>query len=256
MILAILQARVSSNRLPGKVLKPILNVPMLLREVERIQRSQFINLLIVATSTDLVDNAIEDLCSESDLICFRGSLNDVLDRFYQAAKHHKPDHVIRLTGDCPLADPRLIDQLVTMHINCNFDYTSNTLEPTYPDGLDAEIFRFSCLEQAWKESTLPSQREHVTPFIKNNSHRYKIGQIKNSADLSHLRWTVDEPADFMLITKIYEELYPNNRAFTTEDILTFLDRNPEFKIINVQHERDEGYKKSLVEDAVFLKGKK
>lgn len=255
MILAILQARVSSTRLPGKVLKPILGVPMLLRQVERIQRSKLIDRLIIATSIDPADDAIDVISILSGCSCYRGSLDDVLDRFYQAAKPQNPDHVIRFTGDCPLSDPQMVDQLITLHLEGKFDYTSNTLEPTYPDGLDAEIFRFLCLEQAWKEAVLPSEREHVTPFIKKHPERFKIGQMRSRINLSHLRWTVDEPIDFMLITRIYEELFPKNPAFTTEDIIAFLDLNPDLKIMNVQHSRDEGYKKSLIKDTLFLKGK-
>lgn len=255
-IAAILQARVSSTRLPEKVLKPVLGQPMLSRQIERVLRAQKLDMLIIATSNDRSDDPLVDLCAKSGISCFRGSLNDVLDRFYQAAKPLNPEHVVRLTGDCPLADPQLIDDLVRFHLSGDYDYSSNTLVATYPDGLDVEIFRFSCLELAWGTAVLPSEREHVTPFIKNDPKRFKIGQIKNSSDLSFLRWTVDEPVDFELIVRIYEELFPKKPMFTTEDVLALLERNPELKTMNVHHARDEGYKKSLIEDALFLKGKR
>ncbi|KKM12354.1 spore coat protein [Clostridiales bacterium PH28_bin88] len=252
MILAILQARASSSRFPGKVLKPILGVPMLIRQIERVQRAKLIEKLVVATSDDVSDDPIERLCRENGITCFKGKLDDVLERFYQAAKPRHPGHIVRLTGDCPLADPYLIDQAIDFHMQGNYDYTSNTLEPTYPDGLDVEVFRFSCLEQAWQEAQLPSQREHVTPFLYRQPGRFKIGSYKNNVDLSHLRWTVDEPLDLKLVTKVYEALYPSNPNFATSDILAFLDENPELKVINTHFLRNEGFQKSLMEDTLFI----
>ncbi|MBI5141425.1 MAG: glycosyltransferase family protein [Nitrospirae bacterium] len=252
MILAILQARVSSTRLPGKVLKNIINQPMLLRQIERIRRAGLIDKLIVATSIDQTDNPVEILCKDNDIAYYRGSLDDVLDRFYQAAKPFKADHIVRLTGDCPLTDPALIDDLISYHLHSGYDYISNTLEPTFPDGLDVEVFRCNCLEQAWKEAVLPSQREHVTPFIYQQSDRFKIGNFKNTVDLSRLRWTVDEPADFELISIIYNKLYSANPEFTTNDILALLDSYPVLKTMNTHYERNEGMKKSLDQDLAYL----
>ncbi|MHB8840890.1 MAG: cytidylyltransferase domain-containing protein [Candidatus Aquicultor sp.] len=252
MILAILQARTSSTRLPGKVLKPILGVPMLLRQIERIKHSRLIDRLVVATSTDLTDDPIEQLCLHNDIACFRGDLDDVLDRFYQAAKPFQPDHMVRLTGDCPLADPQLIDKVIETHIKGVFDYTSDALEPTYPDGLDAEVFRFLCLEQAWREAELPSHREHVTAFIYQQPDRFRIGVVKNDIDLSQLRWTVDELVDFELVTRVYEALYPSNPTFSTKDILEFLELNPDLRTINTHYQRNEGLKKSVDKDLIFI----
>lgn len=253
MKLAIIQARTSSSRLPGKVLRPILGVPMFLRQIERVTRSKKIDKFVVATSVDPLDNEIERLCRSNDIECFRGSLNDVLDRFYQTAVKFPADHIVRLTADCPLADPAVIDRVIQFYESGNFDYVSNALEPTFPDGLDVEIFRAACLCEAWKEATLPSEREHVTPFIYQHPARYKIGHYKNSADLSFLRWTVDEEADFQLITQIYTQLYQNKPGFNTDDILALLDRNPQLKTINTQIRRNEGLEKSLREDAAFLR---
>jgi spore coat polysaccharide biosynthesis protein SpsF len=252
MILAILQARVSSSRLPRKVLKPILGVPMLARQIERLQQVQSFERLIVATSHDPSDDAIAQLCQDIGTDCFRGQLEDVLDRFYQAAKPLQPQHIVRLTGDCPLNDPDLIDRVIAFHLAGEFDDTSNNLIPTYPDGLDVEILRFSCLEQAWQEAKLPSQREHVTPFIKEQPDRFKIGSYENKIDLSDLRWTVDEALDFALVMQIYEALYPQNPQFSTLDILNLLEKNPELKTLNTCYRRDEGYQKSLLRDRQFL----
>jgi spore coat polysaccharide biosynthesis protein SpsF len=245
MILAILQARFSSSRLPGKVLLPILGRPMLALQIERLRRSARIDRLILATSLDKSDDGVEAFAKAEGVECFRGNLDDVLDRFYQAAKPHKPDHVVRLTGDSPLTDAALIDDIIREHLEQGNDYTTNAVEPTYPDGLDAEVFRFACLEEAWREAKLPSQREHVTPFINRQPDRYRIAHYKREPDLSALRWTVDEPADYELVRIIYGELYPAKPAFATADILALLERRPELRDLNTTHKRNEGYEKSL-----------
>ncbi|MDD5176146.1 MAG: glycosyltransferase family protein [Sterolibacterium sp.] len=249
MILAILQARVSSTRLPGKVLKPLLGIPMLLRQIERICRASLIDRLVVATSETICDDPIEEMCRSSGIHCYRGSLDDVLDRFYWAAKEFNPDHVVRLTGDCPLVDPRVLDQVISFYLEGGYDYASNTIVPTFPDGLDVEVFRFACLEDAWREAFLPSQREHVTPFIHQQPDRFRTGCFKQQQDLSHLRWTVDEPEDFELVTRVYEALYPDNPAFSMEDVLSLEEHRPELMNINAKFQRNEGYLKSLVKDA-------
>lgn len=248
MILALLQARFSSSRLPGKVLLPLLDKPMLLQQVDRIRRAAAIDKLVVATSTDGTDDKIAETCDAYGVEYFRGSLIDVLDRFYRAAVAYKPDHVVRLTGDGPLADPVIIDAVVDLHLSGGYDYTSNDHPPTFPDGLDVEVFRRHCLEEAWQEALLPSQREHVTPFMYNYPDRYRIGNYLNSADLSALRWTVDTAEDLVLVRKIYEALYPANRAFTMDDILQLFRQNPALTETNSMYQRNEGYLKSLAND--------
>jgi len=248
MMLAILQARTSSTRLPGKVLKPILGKPMLERQLERLARVRQIDKLVVATSDNPDDNALANLCDRIGFECFRGSLDDVLDRFYQTAIIHSARNIVRLTGDCPVADPQVIDEIISHYLSGNFDYVSNTIEPTYPDGLDAEVFRFECLEQAWHEAKLPSQREHVTPFIWQQPDRFKLENHRCAADFSHLRWTVDEPEDFKLITAIYESLYSLNPEFAMNDILNWLHDNPEMVYVNQSFKRNEGLIKSFGKD--------
>lgn len=254
-VIALLQARTTSSRLPNKVLLPILGVPMILRQIERLQRADLINQVVVVTSTEVSDDGLAATCAENNILCFRGSLNDVLDRFYQAAKSIEPSHVIRLTADCPLADPELIDQVIQFYFDGDFDYVSNAIEPTYPDGLDAEIFNYNSLCLAWSEAKLPSEREHVTPFIREHSQRFKIGSYKGETDLSSLRWTVDEQRDFTLIEKIYSMLYPSNPAFSTKDILVLLKENPELLMMNVDIIRNEGLLKSFQHDKEFIKNK-
>ncbi|MBE3023624.1 NTP transferase domain-containing protein [Janthinobacterium sp. GW458P] len=252
MILAILQARVSSSRLPGKVLMPLLGEPMLLRQLERLRDVRQIDHLLVATSSEAPDDAIEALCQANGIDCFRGDLNDVLERFHQAAQTFSPEHIVRLTADCPLTDPALIDEVITFYLAGDYDYVSNCVEATYPDGLDVEIFRASCLDDAWQEARLPSQREHVTPFIHQQAQRYKVGVYRSVRDWSHLRWTVDEPKDFELVSIIYEALYRENKRFSMQDVLLLLERRPELANWNTMHGRNEGLQKSLAADAVSI----
>ncbi|EKS07905.1 aminotransferase class III-fold pyridoxal phosphate-dependent enzyme [Leptospira santarosai] len=247
-ILGILQARTSSSRLPQKVLMEILNKSMLELQLERESRSKMIDKLVVATSDSKSDDNLENLCKKLNIACVRGSLDDVLDRFYQAAKIYEPQWIVRLTGDCPLVDPFLLDEIIQFTISNDYDYGTNAIQATYPDGLDVEVFKFSALEDAWNHATLLSQREHVTSYINRQSDKFKIGHYKSSKDLSHLRWTVDEREDFELVKNIYENLYPANREFTTNDILNYLELNPQWKTHNLKYERNEGYKKSLMDD--------
>jgi glutamate-1-semialdehyde aminotransferase/spore coat polysaccharide biosynthesis protein SpsF (cytidylyltransferase family) len=248
MILGIIQARFSSTRLPGKVLKPILAKPMLELQIERVLQSKKIEKLVVATSNEVEDDVIKKLCTKLGVDCFRGSLIDVLDRFYQAAIANKPKHVVRLTGDCPLSDPEVIDRVIEFHLTENSDYTTNAIEPTFPDGLDVEVCTIDALKDAWKEAVLPSQREHVTPFIYDSPLRYKIKYFKNLVNLSALRWTVDDSADFELVKHIFEGLYKDKPNFNMNDILSFLNSRPELGHLNDHSIRNEGYRMSLEED--------
>lgn len=235
----------SSTRLPGKVLKPLLGVPMLLRQVERLRCATTFDRLLVATSVDPSDDVLAELCARHDIQCFRGSLRDVLDRFYQAARPYNPRHVVRLTGDCPLIDPGVLDEVVRFYLAGGYDYASNAVEPTFPDGLDVEVFRFSCLESAWKEARLPSEREHVTLFIYKHPERFRVGHYKISTNLSHMRWTVDQPEDFEFVTRVFEALYPADPRFTMQDVLRYLEQHPEVAMVNAGTGRNEGLKRSL-----------
>lgn len=249
-VLAILQARFSSSRLPGKVLKPILGEPMLLRQVERIRRVKGIDEFVLATSEEASDDPVAQMCVDNGIECFRGSLDDVLDRFYSAAKKYSPENVVRLTGDCPLIDPQVLQALIDLFFAGGYDYASNCLTPTYPDGLDAEVMRFEVLEQAWQSAELQSEREHVTPYIYKHPQDFKLGVLKNAEDLSALRWTVDEPEDYELVCRIYEALYPQNPEFGFSEILNFVRSNKELLSVNDKFTRNEGYSQSLEKDNV------
>ena len=242
----------SSTRLPGKVMEPILGRPMIERQIERLMRCRRVDQLIMATSNHPEDDVLAILCHSLGVPCFRGDLKNVLDRFYQAAKPYDPKQVVRLTGDCPLTDPNLIDDLIDHFLTSECDYACNCLDPTLPDGLDAEIFTFQALEKAWQEAFLPSHLEHVTPFIRSNPKRFKISSLKYPVNLSHYRWVVDEPEDLLLVRRIFDKLYVLNPNFGTSEILELFKQEPELARINAQFERNEGSKKSLDADLEFI----
>jgi len=255
MILAILQARMSSSRLPGKVLKPVLGWPMILRQIERIRQARRIDRLVMATSTDVSDDALVQVSEAQGVECARGSLDDVLDRYYQVARKLEPAHVVRLTGDCPLLDPEVVDEVIAFHLEGGFDYTSNALDKlTFPAGLDVEVVRFECLERAWREARLPSEREHVTPYFYNHPELFRLGSHCSEQDLSHMRWTVDEPEDLEFVRRVYEALYPANASFRMRDVVALVEREPALALINSRFDRNEGYKRSLHQEQQLLAG--
>lgn len=247
-IIVIIQARMTSSRLPGKVLKPILGKPMLAYLLERVSRCQTMTQVVVATSNQPEDDVIEMFCLDNNVDCFRGDLHDVLDRYYQAAIKYQADHVVRVTADCPLIDPTVMDEIIECHLLGQYDYTSNAIEPCYPDGLDVEVIKFDVLKQAWQKATMNSEREHVTQYILQNDGIYKIKSFLCPDDLSHIRLTVDEPEDFMLINKIFEELYPSTPTFSYKDVLYFLEQNPDLIQLNSHYMRNEGFIESLKND--------
>lgn len=250
-IVALLQARCSSSRLPNKVLADILGQPMLARQIERVRRATSLDQLVVVTSTAAEDDAIESLCAAIGVACFRGSLDDVLDRFYQAARAYQASDIVRLTGDCPLADPVVIDRVVREHIEQGADFTSNALEPTFPDGLDVEVMRFSALEWAWREARMTSEREHVTPGIYQHPERFSLWPVVQAENQTHMRWVVDNPEDLSFVRTVYQRLYPGNPVFSSEDILALLQREPELAALNAHIPRNQGWLKSLAEDRLF-----
>lgn len=242
MIIAVLQARASSSRLPGKVLKPILGKSMLHHQIERIQRAKTPARLVLATSRNPEDDAVATVGQSAGIDVYRGSLEDVLDRFYRAAEPFAPTHVVRLTGDCPLTDPNIIDAVTRFAVDGDYDYASNSIRPTFPDGLDVEVATFEALQTAWREATTKSDREHVMPFLHRQSDRFRLGNYENEEDLSALRWTVDEPADFTFVEAIYHALYPTKPAFDSTDVLAYLAKNPSLASLNSRFVRNEGFK--------------
>ena len=255
-VVAVLQARMSSRRLPGKVLMSVVSKPLLELQIERLRRAKTLTALVVATSDQDFDDPIAKLCRELNVSSFRGSLYDVLDRYYQTAKFYKADAVVRLTADCPLADPNVIDKAVRMFQRGNHDFVSNAVERTWPQGLDVEVISFSVLTKIWKKAQLPSEREHVTLYINKNIEQFRIGELINpDGDLSSHRWTVDEQSDLQLVSRIYEALYPINPQFDTYDVLAFLEEQPELSSINKRVDRLAGLRKSLESDKEYLRQK-
>lgn len=251
-IVTIVQARMSSTRLPGKIFLPVLQKPLLVRMLERVQNAKLIGELVVATSTNSDDDQIEELCSKENIKCFRGHLSDLLDRHYQTAKKFDADAVVKIPSDCPLIDPKIIDRVLQFFIdNSNqFDFVSNLHPATYPDGNDVEIMSFSAIEKAWKEAAKDFEREHTTPYIWENPDKFRIGNVvwETGQDFSTThRWTIDFEEDYLFIKKIYEELYPLNPKFDLNDILTLLKQKPEIASINKKYLGKYWYEKHLNE---------
>ncbi len=247
---ALVQARMSATRLPGKVLMTIQGKTLLEIEMERLQQAIRLDQIVIATTINPADDAIEALARKKGWAYFRGDENDVLDRFYQAAKEFKADVIVRITGDCPFHDPRVVDRLAEFYLQNTdkYDYASNVEPATYPDGMDLWIFPFRTLKKAWKEAKLLSEREHVCPYIWKNPQIFRIGHLSSPVDYSHHRWTVDNAADFDVVKTIYENLYREGEIFHMEDVLQFLEKNPSLKKMNTEEIRDAGYLKSLRED--------
>ena len=239
----VIQARMGSSRLPGKVLHEIAGKPMLWHVVNRVRRAKQLHHVLVATSAATVDTIVADFCRWHNIDCFRGSENDVLDRYLQAARYADAEVVVRLTADCPLHDPNVIDAVITAFHSANFDYVSNVDPPTYPDGLDTEVFRVSALERAWWEAARHSEREHVTPYLRDPANGFRQGSVLNEQDYSGLRWTVDELPDLAFVRAVFHSLDTLNFSFT--DVVALLNSQPQLRRINNQFTRNEGYLHSL-----------
>jgi spore coat polysaccharide biosynthesis protein SpsF len=236
---AFIQARMGSTRLPGKILKPILEKPLLDFLIERLMYSKGINEVVVLTTREIADDPIVTFCEQRKIPCFRGSEEDVLDRYYQAALLRRPDGIVRITSDCPLIDPQIVDQLIEAfrHEYPKFDYVSNTLERTFPRGLDAEVFSFEALERAFQNALYPEEHEHVTVYMYRHPELFKLKNIAHTSSLAHHRWTVDTPEDFALIRLILENLYPVKPQFRLNDILDLLSHHSEWIKLNAHIEQ-------------------
>ncbi len=233
-LVAIVQARMTSERLPGKVLMTVLEKPLLEYQIERLKRVKLINELVIATTENKTDDPIVGLCSRLSISFFRGSEHDVLSRYYDAAVQYGADVVTRITSDCPLIDPAVIDQSIQFFLDHRhqLDYVSNVGPGYYPRGMDCEVFSFRALKEAFQEATEAYDREHVTPFIAHRPQRFKSGGVPHPIDLSHHRWTVDTPDDFELIRRILTSLYPSKPEFTLADIIQLLEQHPDWQNVN------------------------
>jgi spore coat polysaccharide biosynthesis protein SpsF (cytidylyltransferase family) len=235
-ISVIMQARTGSTRLPGKVLKEVCNIPILIHDISRIKGMLSINNIVIATTDLPEDNPIVDMVQAYDNsigIC-RGSSQNVLDRYYKAALAYQSDVIVRITSDCPLIDPEVSDLVVTTFLDNDCDYCCNNNPRSYPHGLDTEVFSFSALEQAWIEAQTTYEKEHVTPYIRE-SGKFKLLNVKNNEDLSNNRWTLDYPEDLEFIKQVYDKLYYGNRLFGMKDVLSLIEKEPWLKEINQKH---------------------
>jgi len=249
-VITIVQARMGSSRLPGKVMKSILGKPILLLQIERMKWAKQCGHIVVATSTHENDNLIEDICLQHNIDIFRGSEEDVLDRHYECAKKYGANIVSKIPSDCPLIDPSVIDKVFNYFFQGSFDYVSNLHPASYPDGNDVEVFTFNALEKAARQASRKLEREHTTPFFWENPGLFTLGNVLWEEDkdysMSH-RFTLDYQEDFLFIKKVYEELYPLNAKFSLADILNLLEKKPEIYTINSNYAGVNWYRNHLDE---------
>ena len=249
----IIQARMGSTRLPGKVMMNVEDQkPVLYFVIKQLQECKLIDKIIVATTTNEEDEEIVNYIKNLGIDCFRGSPKDVLDRYYQCAKEYSISSVVRIPSDKPLIDPEIVDKVISMFENNSYDYITNFLpNPTFPSGTEVEIFSINALKKAWENAKLPSEKEHVTPYFSNHQDEFKITHIKNSENLSHLRWAVDKMEDLKLVRKIVSKI--KKRPILMKNIVDLFSKEPELTEINKNVNRKEGDTKSLKEDQEFLR---
>lgn len=248
--LAMIQARYGSSRLPGKILMDLCGKPVLQRVIERVRQSKYVDETIVLTSVDRENLPVLRLCADLGVRVFAGAEDDVLDRYYQMAKMIKPDYVVRVTADCPCFDWILLDKAIEC-MTPDVDYLWDADE-TLPDGLDLEIVKYKALERSWQEAKLMSEREHVTLYVRKHPELFSIQNFTCPVEgVGHLRWTLDEIEDYTLIQKIYRHFIDIEKEnFLLEDILIYMQKNPQLSKINAKYVRNEGLAKSLREDYI------
>lgn len=250
----IIQARMGSTRLPGKVMMQVDEKnPSLFYTIRQLRSCKFVDKIIIATSTNPEDTIIEKYALELGVEVFRGDPEDVLSRYYHCAKKYSLSIILRTTADCTLIDPSIVDNGITIFLENKYDYVTNTFPRTFPDGNETEIFSYEALETAYLNAILPSEREHVTPYFKNNKEKFRIRNFSYSEDLSHLRWTLDYDVDLKLIRIIISKIKKN--PIHMHDILHLLKEEPSLIEINKDHKPNEGYFKSLKQDEEFIKNR-
>lgn len=245
-VVAIIQARMDSVRLPGKVLLPLAEKPALEHIVERLSYCRMVDQVVVATTTEVNDDPVAELCIKNNIKYFRGSPEDVLDRYYQSSKIFNADPIVRITADCPAIDPVVVDAVISGYLAGDYDLYG--LSGEFPDGLDCTVFSFSAIKKAWKEAKLKSEREHVGPYIEKNSNIFNNGKLKLFYGLENQRWTMDEPEDYELLKVIFNELYRPDSPFLTYEVLEYIKENPKLGRLNQKIVRNQGYIQSLKED--------
>lgn len=241
-----------STRLPGKVLSIVDEQnTSLYFTINQLESCKLIDRIVIATTDNDEDDVIEKFCKKHGIDCFRGNTDDVLARYYNCAKKFSFSEILRVTGDCPLIDPDIVDEGISIFKKDIYDYVTNTFPRTFPDGNETEIFSFSALEKAFSDSVLPSEREHVTPYFRNQKESFRIFNFTNDEDYSDLRWTLDYEIDLKLIKKIISKI--NTRPVHLENILELFKNEPDLKKINQDHKPNEGYMRSLRDDDEFIR---
>jgi spore coat polysaccharide biosynthesis protein SpsF (cytidylyltransferase family) len=243
-ITVMIQVRSSSTRLPKKALKKIEGKPIIWHMINRVKKIKSVEQIILITTQKKEDRIFLKIAKENGILAFQGSEHDVLDRHYQCAIQYDADPILRITSDCPLIDPLLVEKMLQIFLKNNYDYVTNREPPTFPDGLDTEIISFSALKRTARYAKMSSEREHVTSYITKNSNKFKIFNYRNKKDLSHLRWTVDEKRDLDFVKKIYFQMKPKT-LFSTNTVLKILAKEPSLLRINQGIIRNEGHAKSL-----------
>jgi spore coat polysaccharide biosynthesis protein SpsF (cytidylyltransferase family) len=251
---AIVQARLSSARLPGKVVLPLVGKPVLWHVLHRLQYCKKLDIIVLATSTNEEDKALKNIADSLNIPTFFGDLEDVLSRYYHAAKKYQLDTIVRITADCPMIDPGIVDEVIDGFIKGGYDCYE--LYGAFPDGLDTSVFSFKALEMAFKEADLLSHREHVgAGFFTRNKDRLKVGGYEKFKDKREYRWTIDEPADYKFLKMVFAELCREGEVFSYQDVFGLLKRRPELSEINSHIVRNEGFLKSLEKDKKYIAGK-
>lgn len=258
-ITAIIQARMSSTRLPGKVLLEIENEPMLYHVIKQVRASKIIKGVIIATTTEREDDVIAEYCKKNGIKCFRGSKKDLLDRYYRCAKKFNCNPIVRITSDCPLIDPTIIDKVIRKFLKGSYDYVANNLEKVdnkwqnatcnFPQGMTVEVSRYKALEKAWNEAKKPSEREHVFPYVQFNPKLFKVSNLKNKVDLAFIRCAVDRKNDLSFVREIFKRIPKRKKFVSIKDIMKIVTKEPDLVKINNKTPFDEGYRKSIEEDS-------
>lgn len=249
-VTAIIQARMGSSRLPGKVMMPLGGLTVIERVVAQLEYSCHLSGIVVATTTSPVDDPLVEHIQKRNIRFFRGSERDVLDRYYQCATCIGAKNIARITADCPLIDPQVVDATIELFEGSQVMYASNVEPATFPNGLDIEVFSFEALEWSWREAKLPSEREHVTQYIRKNPELFSRVTLHSAISLEQMRWTLDQIEDYKFLSRVFEELPHRKTPILMEDVLQVLRKMPEVQELNSHIERNQGLKKSLAEDGV------
>ena len=246
MIAAVIQSRMGSTRLPGKTMLPLCEMPLLQHVVLRAKACRRVDEVVIATTLEEEDNIIADWATENGVLCVRGSKTNLIERFYEVSKLKQPEYFVRITADDPFKDPDLIDKGIEIIRSKNLDFVYNNRPPSFPEGLDVEVFTAQALRIALNEVDNDFDREHLTQFFYRNKNRFKQLNFRNSSDLSHLRWTIDTIKDFEMVSKVYQKLYKPNEIFLMKDILNLLSQNSEIEKINMYEQRSAMYESNIL----------